>query len=106
METGRVEVLYSLEFPILSEGASFVIASLKLDFLKEIKWPGRVDTGTGILKIGNSSIRIIQKLYQNEKCVANAETVVVQVDDNTGRGSPLTENAKKTLSGWLLSVID
>jgi acyl-CoA thioester hydrolase len=103
LETGRVEVLYNPEYPILTEGSSFVIASLKLDFLKEITWPGQVDTGTGILKIGKSSIRIYQKLFQNEQCVANAETVIVQVDDKTGRGSPLTENARKTLGGWLLS---
>lgn len=103
LETGRVEVLYNPEFPILSESSSFVIASLKLDFLNEIAWPGRVDTGTGILKIGNSSIKMFQMLFQNEKCVAIAETVIVQVDDGTGRSSPLTDNAKKTLGGWLIS---
>lgn len=106
LETGRVEVLYNPEYPILSDGSSFVIASLKLDFLKEIRWPGQVDTGTGILKIGNSSIKILQKLFQNEACVAVAETVIVQVDDGTGRGSPLSDNARKTLGGWLLANDD
>ena len=106
LETGRVEVLYNPEHPILSEGSSFVIASLKLDFLKEITWPGQVDTGTGILKIGNSSIRIFQKLFQNEKCVAHAETVIVHVDDRTRRGSPLTDNARKTLGAWLMREVD
>lgn len=103
LETGRVEILYNPKYPLLSEGSSFVIASLKLDFLKEIKWPGQVDTGTGILDIGNSSIRIYQKLFQNGQCVANAETVIVHVDDRTGRGSPLSNKAKKTLGGWLLN---
>jgi len=104
LETGRVEVLYNPKYPLLSEGASFVIASLKLDFLREIVWPGQVDTGTGVMKIGNSSIRIFQKLFQADKCVAKAETVVVHVDNESGRGSPLSENAKKTLGEWLLSV--
>ena len=63
LETGRVEVLYNPEYPLLSKGSSFVIASLKLDFLREIRWPGQVDTGTGILKIGNSSIKMLQKLF-------------------------------------------
>ena len=105
LETGRVEVLYNPEYPLLSEQSSFVIASLKLDFLREISWPGQVDTGTGILKIGNSSIKIFQKLFQDGFCVANAVTVVVQVDDRTRRGSPLTDKAKKTLEGWLLSKV-
>jgi acyl-CoA thioester hydrolase len=106
LETGRIEVLYNPEYPILAEGSSFVIASLKLDFIREITWPGQVETGTGILKIGNSSIRIYQKLFQKEQSVANAETVIVQVDDRTGRGAPLTDSAKKTLGGWLLNQVE
>lgn len=103
LETGRVEVLYNARLPILMQGASFVIASLKLEFLKEITWPGQVDIGTGILKIGNSSITLLQRLFQNDDCVAQAETIIVQVDDETRRGSPLSAAARQTLGGWLLS---
>jgi acyl-CoA thioester hydrolase len=105
LETGRVEVLYNRDYPLLAERASFVIASLKLDFLKEIRWPGRVDTGTGVLKIGNSSIRLFQKLFQDGQSVATAETVIVQVDDQTGRGKRLSDDARETLGGWLLSDV-
>ncbi len=58
LETGRVEILYNPDAPVLPQGASFVIASLQLDFRKELKWPGRVDIGTGIVRIGNSSIQV------------------------------------------------
>ncbi|MFN8381850.1 MAG: thioesterase family protein [Anaerolineales bacterium] len=103
LETGRVEVLYNTRYPILVDGSSFVIASLKLEFLNEITWPGEVNIGTGVLKIGNSSMTIFQRLFQENKCVANAETVIVQVDNITRRSSPLTDNAKKTLYNWLLN---
>ena len=106
LETGRVEVLYNPELQLLADGASFVIASLNLDFINEIKWPGQVDTGTGIIKIGNSSIRIYQKLFQGDLCVAHAETVVVQVDDDTGRGMPLTASARQILEGWSIDQGD
>ena len=102
LETGRVEALYNPEQPILAAGASFVIASLKLDFLNELKWPGQVQIGTGVLKIGNSSITILQRLFQDSQCTANAETVIVQVDDQTKRSAPLSENARQILSAWLL----
>ena len=104
LETGRVEVLYNPEQPILMPGASFVIASLKLDFLNELKWPGQVQIGTGVVKIGNSSITILQRLFQEGQCTANAETVIVQVDDQTKRGAPLSDNARQILSAWLLDV--
>ncbi|KAA3630744.1 MAG: acyl-CoA thioesterase [Bacteroidetes bacterium] len=102
LETGRVELLINADPPILSEGASFVIASLKLNFIREMKWPGQVDIGTGILKLGNSSMTIYQRLFQNGECVADAETVIVQVDNTSGRGKPLSDTAKETLGKWLL----
>ncbi len=103
LETGRVEILYNSEFPILSENSSFVIASLQIEFLKEIKWPGMIDIGSGIKKIGNSSLVIFQKLFQNGECVSTAETVIVQVDDTTGKSKPLKNDAKTLLQNWLLS---
>lgn len=102
LETGRVEVLYHPQWPILAEGASFVIASLKLDFGREINWPGQVDIGTGVAKIGNSSITLFQQLFQGGHSVARAETVIVQVDNLTRRGTPLTDPARQTLVQWLL----
>ncbi len=102
LETGRVEFLYNQAQPILSDSASFVIASLNLNFLDEIIWPGHVEIGTGILKIGNSSIKIFQQLFQDGKCVADAETVIVQVDNASGRGKPLSAEARALLEQWIL----
>ncbi|MBL7805739.1 MAG: acyl-CoA thioesterase [Saprospiraceae bacterium] len=102
LETGRVELLYKAELALLSTSASFVIAALNLNFIKEILWPGQVDIGTGILKIGTSSIKIYQQLFQNGHCVASAETVIVQVDNSSGQSLPLSEEAKAQLSKWLL----
>jgi acyl-CoA thioester hydrolase len=92
--------LYHPDFWKHAEGASFVIASVKLDFLKEMQWPGNIDIGTGILKIGNSSIRLHQQLFQEGQCVASAETVIVQVNDHDGKSRPLSEAAKKALEVW------
>lgn len=102
LETGRVEILYNADVPLLPAGASFVIVSLSLTFLREITWPGQVDIGTGIVKIGNSSVQFFQKLFQNGRCVATAETVVVQVDNTSSKGLPLTDYARVVLGRWLL----
>ena len=100
LETGRVNIIYNPDFPILAEGASFVIASLQLNFLREIHWPGQVDIGTGISKIGNSSIRLLQHSFQNDQCVATSESVIVQVSDDTGNSLALTAEARGTLGMW------
>ncbi|MBK6328604.1 MAG: acyl-CoA thioesterase [Chloroflexi bacterium] len=105
LETGRVEILYNADLPILSEGLSFVIVSLKLEFFQEITWPGQVDIGTGIVKVGSSSITIYQGLFQKGNCVAQAETIIVQVDNDSRRSSPLSDLARQALAHWLIREI-
>lgn len=102
LETGRVEILYNPDYPVLTPTTSFVIASLQLDFVQEIKWPGKVEIGTGIQKIGNSSVVLYQQLFQEDICTARATTVIVQVSDETAKSIALTDQAKSTLQKWLL----
>lgn len=101
-ETGRVEFLYDPEIGLLDDGCSFVIASLKLDYLAEARWPGRVEIGTAVSRIGNSSMTLVQLLMQGGVPIATSETVIVQVDDAKGGGRPLTASARETLQGWLV----
>ena len=98
LETGRVEILYNPEVELLSDDASFVIASLTLHFRGEIHWPGTVETGTIVKKIGNSSITLFQRVFQKNVCVAEAETVVVQLDNATKKSKKLSDMAVQKLS--------
>lgn len=101
-ETGRVEVLYDPNQPLMSAGGEFVIASLNVAFKGEIHWPGDVKIGTYIRKLGTSSIHIGQVLFQDQRCVAEAETVVVQIDHTTRRSLPLSPAARDRLSTLVL----
>jgi len=93
LETGRVPILYSRERPILEPGTAFVIARLELDFKSELNWPGEAKVGTRVQSIGRSSIRLQQAIFQNDVCAANAETVIVLMDETTRRSRPLSEAA-------------
>ena|SRR6056297_1206007 len=105
LETGRVELIYNSSNQIISASSSFVIASLNLDFILELKWPGTVEIGTGIIKIGTSSIKIVQGLYQDEKLAATAETIIVQTNKKTGSSKPLSSKAKEILNRYLIENI-
>ena len=48
LETGRSEFLFDPANALMDEGGQFVIAGLRLDFIAEIHWPGRVGIGTGV----------------------------------------------------------
>ncbi len=101
-ETGRVELLYHPDHPLHDEDASFVIASFHIDYRQEIHWPGTVDIGTAIIKIGTSSIRIQQALFQNNHLVATAESVIVHVKD--GKSFPLSSPTRNTLQRYVVET--
>jgi len=93
LETGRVEILYHPDDPLADDGAAFVIARLTLDFRAEIHWPGEVQIGTRVLRLGRSSLTLHQALFQDDRCVAEAETVIVQVEEGRTGSRPLSDRA-------------
>ncbi|QOR64992.1 acyl-CoA thioesterase [Cytobacillus suaedae] len=107
LETGRTELLYG-KGPLHAENASFVIASQKLDLLSELQWPGTVEIGSAVTKIGNSSISLFQGLFQDGKLAAVADTVIVQMDEHTRKSTPLSSETKKQLEVYLVekTVLD
>ncbi|MEZ4299438.1 MAG: thioesterase family protein [Polyangiaceae bacterium] len=90
LETGRVELLYNPERPLAAPDAEFVIVSIKLVLEGEIHWPGQVDIGTRVARIGKTSVTLEQALFQNDRRVATAESVIVQIGHTTRKSLPLT----------------
>ncbi|MGO1692485.1 MAG: acyl-CoA thioesterase [Marinobacter sp.] len=95
IETGRVELIYDPEAPLTSPHTSFVIVNLNLQLRAEIRWPGTVDIGTAVTRVGNTSMQLYQGIFQNGACCATAETVIVCIDDNTQRPTKLPDTARK-----------
>lgn len=102
-ETGRVEMLYQPSHQFLSDDCSFVVAKTTLELLAEIQWPGQVDIGTGIVRIGNSSLMIAANLYQQGRLVATSETMVVQVNIQTKTSQALNSTSKSLLEKFKLT---
>ena len=102
LETGRVEVLHRPNSPIYDDNAEFVLVNVNLNLQGEIRWPGEVQIGTAVSKIGNSSITFHQQMFQNGVCVASADSVVVQMNTTTRKSQPLSETARTSLSDFLL----
>ena len=103
-ESGRATVLYDPDRPLAPPGTQFVIARLTLNFIEELNWPGEVLIGTGVGRLGRSSIGVVQGIFDGERCVATAESVIVLMDDETRRSTPLPEETRKALEGLSLAV--
>lgn len=99
-ETGRIEIFRDPQMMQYAPEMEFVIASTKIDFIEEITWPGEVQIGTSILKVGQSSIQILQSLFQNGKQKASAESVIVQISKTTRKSVPLSDDYKNAIKKY------
>lgn len=104
LETGRVELM--VREALADEGASFVIARLELDFLSEVNWPGEVETGTAVSEVGRSSFKLFQRVFQAGVAVAEAVTVIVQMNEDTRKSHPLTDKARRRLEEFIRPAPD
>lgn len=95
LETGRVELIYGQAAQLAEPGIAFVIARLEMDFRGELLWPGEVEIGTRIASIGRSSVRLAQAIFQGERCVASAITVIVQMDEATRKARPFSDAVRE-----------
>lgn len=95
-ESGRVEFLDAVMPAALmaDNGPLWVIARIDIRFRAQSHYPGTVDIGTRVLRIGDSSITLGQGLFVGERCIATTESVVVLVDPDTESGMALPDEVR------------
>jgi acyl-CoA thioester hydrolase len=88
-QNARMELLCDPRRVPIPSGTQFVVARLVLEFHTEMHWPGTVEIGTRIDRIGRSSVMLNQALFVSDACVATSESLVVLIDAGTRRSTSL-----------------
>ena len=69
------------------ENERTMVAAVEINYLAEGNFPDPVQIATGIGRLGTSSWTIVQAMFQNGRCIATCDTVVVCRTD--GEAKPL-----------------
>ena len=95
IEDGRVE-LREREFPDIAQDptVSWLVVNFEIAFKAAIGYPGSVDVGSAILRIGKSSYLLGHGVFSGDLCVATAKTVTVFGDRATGSARPITDDLR------------
>jgi acyl-CoA thioester hydrolase len=100
--TGRSGIILRLVTDVArKERVAYVVGRLEIDYKAEIFWPGTVEVGTAVKSIGRTSAVLTQALYQKQKCVATAVTVMVQVDQATHKPAPISDASRALLESLM-----
>ena len=100
-ETGRVTLMKDNANGLQPEGFGWVMVRLDINFRAELHWPGKIELGLGVAKIGRTSVSFDQVVFSEGKCVASARAVNVLVDHLTRKPVPLTSLIKANVQRWL-----
>jgi acyl-CoA thioester hydrolase len=82
------------------DGVRGISAGMTVSFLAESHWPGKVELGTGVMRIGNSSITVGSAAFKDDVCIAAAEMTVVRLRGKTPH--PIDEAFRQQLQRFRL----
>jgi acyl-CoA thioester hydrolase len=99
-QNARMELLCDPERVPIPPNSQFVIAKLVLEFRGEMYWPGTVEIGTGVGRIGRSSVTLAQALFIRDFCVAIAQSVVALMSTTTRQSMLLPAETAAALRGF------
>ena len=82
------------------DGLQLLFATVTVDYVRQAHYPGEVEVGSGISRIGGSSYVIAQAAFQDGICFALGEAVMVKAID--GNPAPLTPAEREAMQPLLL----
>jgi len=101
-ETGRVDFAETV-WPGSTEGqeVGWTIVRFILDYRAQAYYPGEVEIGTKVLKLGNTSCTWVQGLYMGETCIGTSQAVVVWTDLAAGKGVRIPDDLRAALEAHI-----
>ena len=99
-EDGRVcfrnDHMFGLGNEILT---GFALVKFSVEYLAPLYFPGNVDIGTVVTRIGGSSFSLGQGIFVNDVCIAQAEVVTVAFDPKSNSSKKLSPELRDILEG-------
>lgn len=96
-ESGRVAFLEHNAPNSTVGGIGWVIVKLHIDFLAQAHYPGRVEIGTRVMKLGRSSCTLGQGMFTDGRCFGRVDSVCVWTDLHNGKSLPLPDDVRAAL---------
>jgi len=77
----------------------FVLVKLTVEYLSPLKYPGSVDIGTLVSKVGKTSYDLKQGIFCGQNCVAVGEVVTVCFNNKTQKPKKISDDLRAILTG-------
>ncbi len=98
-EAGRIDVLSAPEIAAIRKVTQIVVVKTLINFRKELFFPGKVQIGSRISRVGRTSLDFDQVVVATNGEVSTAETTCVLLDRATRKPIPVPDPLRMFLTG-------
>jgi len=96
-EAARIEFFNSIKINL----SKMILANISIDFRYQAKFDQPMVVETTILAIGNSSIKLSQKMFSNHHLAAEVTSVVVCFDYQNNQAIAVTNAMREVLESYI-----
>jgi acyl-CoA thioester hydrolase len=97
IEAARTGFIYQLIQKSGAVGMEFILARLVIDYRRELHYPGTVDVGARLIRVGNKSLTTGYGVFKDGACYATSECVNVFYDMTTRKTAVPSDNIRAAL---------
>jgi acyl-CoA thioester hydrolase len=95
LENARTELIIDRLIVHKAKGDNFTVRRVAIEYLGMGSYPGRVEVGSCVTDIGDSSFTVGQAVFMDDRCLATGETV--HVHHRKGERVPLGDDLRAAL---------
>ena len=97
VEAARTAFIYDLILKGEMQGMEFILARLIIEYRSELHYPGMVEVGARLIRVGNKSLTTGYGVFKGDECVATSECVNVFYDMATRKTVVPSESIRAAL---------
>lgn len=99
-ESSRVSLVKDKANGLMPDGLGWVLVRLDIHFRRELHWPGTIELGLCVHKLGRTSVHFDQVVFSQGACVASARSITVMVGAQSRKPVPLPDDVIANLTRW------
>lgn len=97
IEVARTTLIHGIMDVFEYKNLNFVLANLTINYHKEFYYPGTVDVGASLSRVGNKSVTSIYGIFLGSDCVATAESTNVFFDTESRKSVAPPDDLRQAL---------
>ncbi len=97
-ENARIKLIRRIRVEAAEGEVGWVVARICIDYHAQLFYPGEIEVGTRLTRVGGASLSLVQGLFAEGSCRGSASAVLVLLDVPKGVSAPIPETMRARIA--------